>query len=256
MTHKGRRRVAWADLDAEQRACLQTISTACEKRRDAEHVAWCEAQRARDLDIPERMIAERLEVSRTTLLRQLAQRSGSLRDEKRSAVKSPEPPGRPAQVAARSAGESGSTKRRLPHGQRETREDLVVEPAVTGQFGVEGVGTVDAPEDLVVEPAVTGQLVLDEEIEVWSRSCVDEYDRRGPDGTLLDDVFAMPYEEVVAYWSALDDANRRAVVEYLRDDGFLRDHELQDHRHRETVTRFAVVLHQLHVRVARRNRSS
>ena len=74
MTHKGPRPVTWKDLDAAQRACLQTISTAYEKRRDADILAWSEARRARDLDVPERLVAERLEVSRATLQRQLSQR--------------------------------------------------------------------------------------------------------------------------------------------------------------------------------------
>ena len=102
MTHKG---TPPGRLEGPRRRaalCLQAISAAAEMRRDTDLRAWSEAQRARDLGVPERMIADCLKVSRATLQRQLAQRFPTLTDSKPPVATAPavtaldQPPSQPA----------------------------------------------------------------------------------------------------------------------------------------------------------------
>ena len=266
MTHNGPLPVAWRDLDREQRACLRTISKACETRRDADFLAWTEARRARDLNVPERMIAERLQVSRATLQRQLAQRFPTVTDEHPSDATPIELlPNEPPQVTVSYAVEPAPTTRPTPTETTDAHGDLALETTPTRQPPHQTPETTDAAEYVVdedtvalqgphrtagttnptekpaAEPAPTLRLPPEEEVGVWSRSCLS--DAMGSEllTVLTERVEAMPYKDVVAYWNALSAADRNALVEALSDL------ELRDELDAEASMRIAVVLHQLHL---------
>ena len=258
--------MAWRDLDREQRACLRTISKAWENRRDADFLAWAEARHARDLNVPERMIAERLQVSRTTLQRQLAQRFPTVPDENPSdatpldllpneppqvtvppAVE-PAPIARPTRTETTDAHRDLALKttptRQPPHQTPETTdatEDAADAGTVAVQRPHQPAGTTNPPEKPAAEPAPTLRLPPEEEVGIWSRSCVRDARASELLTILTERVEAMPYEDVVAYWNALSAANRNALMQALSDL------ELQDELNAEAPMRIAVVLHQLHV---------
>lgn len=272
MTHKGPLPVAWADLDSEQRACLQTISTAREKRRDADLLAWSEARRARDLDVPERMIAERLQVSRATLQRQLARRFAPTPDDKPpTAATLQQLPSQPARIAISAAVDAAPTRGPLLDGQADphddravepptqqpthqpaetthSHQDLTAEPTPTRQPLLDG--ELDPPEDLTAEPTPTRQPLADRAVDVWSARCLAEAAESELLPMLSEFVSAMPHEDVLGYWNALDDANRQALTEYCHDNPLHGQHD------REATRRFAVMLHQLHVRLRHARRPS
>ena len=256
MTHKGPRPVAWKDLDAEQRSCLQAISAAAEMRRDTDLRAWSEAQRARDLGVPERMIADCLKVSRATLQRQLAQRFPTLTDSKPPVATAPavtaldQPPSQPAHATVAPAITLTPAKRPPSREETDTLEDLELSPASTWQPRHRPAASTDTLKDLSADPTSTRQPPPDEEPDTWSPRCVREAE--GSELLLIvsKEVSAMSDEDVLACYETLNDMNRRALAEYLRDQ------QLHDQHSNEALMRFAVLLHQLHVRLQHAPRCS
>ena len=224
MIHKGPRPVAWADLDFEQRACLQTISAASEKRRDADLLAWSEAHRARSLDIPERLVTERLNVSRSTLQRQLNERYPTPSDEEPSpaTAASKQPPTEPVQ-------------------DTDLRNDQGIDPFPTQQSPLQPAQDTDPQEDHGIDPAPTQQLLAGKETDIRSQGRAIDAAVAGHPPTLADDIDAMPYEDVTAYLNALSDEDYGALAD------FVNDRELPDYYDEERMYRFAVQLHRLHV---------
>ena len=244
MAHKGPRRVAWRDLDAEQRSCLQAISAAVENRQDAELRSWSEARRARDLGVPERMVAESLDVSRATLRRQLARRGAAPTTGEPPTTTAPnQPPSQPAQGTIAPALMRDPTLRRPSRQETAAREDLGLSPASTGQRRNRPVNPAGALREVAPAPGATRQPPSEERPEAWSPRCVIEAEGSELLPIVSDDVAAMSDDDVLAYWGALNDANRRALTKYLRDQ------QLHDQHSDKALMRLAVLLHRLHVRL-------